>query len=147
MKVSIPGVLIGGVVDVFSSVLTGLPFALYVTLKLDPAQRIGPHASEAVTAALHANVPLYTAELLTGLLCSVLGGYVAAVIAKRHEHLNGSLSSWLCIGLGITMMLLGLSREPVWVGMLLLLASPACGLLGGELRLRQRRARPIQPAV
>jgi hypothetical protein len=147
MKVSIPGVLIGGLVDVVSSVIAGLPFALYVALKLDPSQRIGPHASQAVTAALRANFPLYSAELLTGLLCSVLGGYVAAAIAKRQEHLNGTLSSWLCVGLGITTMFLGLSREPVWLGILLLLASPVCAFVGGDLRLRQRRSHPLQPAV
>jgi hypothetical protein len=35
MKVSILGVVVGGVMDVVSSVPAGLPFALYSTFKLD----------------------------------------------------------------------------------------------------------------
>jgi hypothetical protein len=147
MKVSVFGVLVGGVVDVVSSVSAGLPFSLYVAFKVDPAKRVGPHASEAVNAALHANVPLRVAELLVGLLCSVLGGYVAAVIAKRYERLNGTLSCYLCIGLGILSMALGLSKDPLWQQALLLLASPAFAFVGGDLRLRQLASHSPQPAV
>lgn len=75
-----------------AALLMPLPacFALFSTFKLDASQRIGPHSSEAVSAAIHANVPLYSARLIVGLLCSILGGYVAAAIAKRHERLNGT---------------------------------------------------------
>ena len=138
MKVSILGVFVGGVVDVASSVLAGLPFALYSTFKLDPSKRIGPHSSEAVSAAIHANVPLYFAQLMVGLLCSVLGGYVAAAIAKRHEHLNGTLSCYLCVIMGIVGMILGLGKDPLWLQGLMLVASPALAFAGGDLRLRQR---------
>jgi hypothetical protein len=138
MKISIFGVLVGGVVDVVASVLGGLPFALYSTFKLDPSQRIGPHASGAVSAAIHANLPLYSAELAVGLLCSILGGYVAASISKRHERLNGTLSCYLCVGMGIVVMFLGLERDPRWIQFLMLVASPALAFIGGDLRLRQR---------
>jgi CHASE2 domain-containing sensor protein len=147
MKVSIFGVLVGGVVDVVSTVVTGLPFSLYVALKVDPAQRVGPHASQAVSAALHANVPLRVAGLLVGLLCSVLGGYVAATIAKRYERLNGTLSCYLCVGLGILSISLGLSKDPLWQQGLLMLASPAFAFVGGDLRARQLRSHRPQPAV
>jgi|HubBroStandDraft_6_1064221.scaffolds.fasta_scaffold294069_2 hypothetical protein len=111
MKVSIFGVLVGGVVDVVTSVLGGLPFALYSTFKLDPSLRVGPHSSEAVSAAIHGNLPLYSAQLAVGLLSSILGGYVAAAIAKRHERLNETLSCYLCVGMGIVVMSLGLEHE------------------------------------
>jgi hypothetical protein len=138
MKVSIFGVLVGGVVDVVTSVLGGLPFALYSTFKLDPSQRVGTHSSEAVSAAIHGNIPLYSAQLAVGLLCSILGGYVAAAIAKRHERLNGTLSCYLCVGMGIVVMSLGLERDPLWLQFLMLVASPALAFVGGDLRLRQR---------
>ena len=140
MKVSIAGVLIGGLVDVASSLLAGIPFAVYFASKVDPSQRVGPHASEALSAAMHANVPLYSADLLVGLTCSALGGYVAAVIAKRNERLNGTLSSCLCVSLGVALLLLGLDREPRWLQLLLLIASPIFAFVGGSLRLRQRMA-------
>jgi hypothetical protein len=147
MKISVLGVLVGGIVDVVSSVLAGLPFSLYVAFKVDPAQRVGPHASEAVSAVLHASTPLHLVELLLGLLCSVLGGYVAATIAKRHERLNGTLSCYLCVGIGILSMAVGLSKDPHWQQALLLLASPAFAFVGGDLRLRQTASRNVQPAI
>jgi len=143
MKVSVLGVLVGGVVDVVSSVLAGVPFYLYLALKLDASQRGGPHTSEAVTSALHANAPLHGAELLVGLLCSVLGGYVAAVIAKRHERLNGTLSCYLCVGIGIASIAGGLSKDPLWQEAILLLASPVFAFVGGDVRRRQLAARTV----
>jgi hypothetical protein len=147
MKISVLGVLVGGGVDVVSSVLAGLPFSLYMAIKIDPAQRVGPHASEAVSAVLHASAPLHLVELLVGLLCSILGGYVAAAIAKSHERLNGALSCYLCVGIGILSMAVGLSKDPLWQQALLLFASPAFAFVGGDLRLRQVTSRDTQPAV
>ena len=140
MKVSIAGVLIGGLVDVASSLLAGIPFTLYFASKVDPSQRVGPHASEALSAAMHANVPLYSADLLVGLICSALGGYVTAVIAKRYERLNGTLSCLLCLALGVSLWTLGLDREPRWLQLLLLIGSPVFAFVGGSVRLRQRMA-------
>jgi hypothetical protein len=140
MKVSIAGVLIGGVVDVVSSLLAGIPFALYFASKVDPSQRVGPRASEALSAAMHANVALYSVDLVVGLICSALGGYVAAAIAKRNERLNGTLSCYLCVALGVALLLLGLDKDPRWLQLLLLIASPVLAFVGGDLRLRQRLA-------
>ena len=141
MKISILGVLVGGVVDVASSVVAGLPLALYSTFRLDPSQRMGPHASEAVTAAIHADFPVYLAQLVIGFLCSILGGYVAALIAKRNERLNGTLSCYLCVGMGVVALFLGLEKDPYWLQFLLLISSPALAFVGGDLRLRQRLAK------
>jgi hypothetical protein len=115
--------------------------------QIDPAQRVGPHASEAASAVLHASTPLHLVELLVGLLCSMLGGYVAAAIANRHERLNGTLSCYLCVGIGILSVAVGLSKDPLWQQALLLPASPACAFVGGDLRLRQVTSRNVQPAV
>jgi hypothetical protein len=138
-KVSIKGVLIGGIVDVVSSVVLGLPFAIYAISKIDfahtPKDRVGP----TITAAMNGNVPVYIGQLLIGLACSVLGGYVAARLAKGNELLNGTLSSFLCIVLGIYTVSLGKDSHPLVVQVLLFVASPAFGLLGGYLSLLQRR--------
>jgi uncharacterized membrane protein YfcA len=144
-KVSVKGVLIGGVVDVVSSVVLGLPFALYAMLKVDLSHTPNAQAPAAVTAAIHGNVPLYVAELLVGLACSVLGGYVAAWLAKHDELLNGGLSSVLCVALGIYTVSTGKDSNPHWLQVLLLLASPLMALLGGELMRRLRQSR-LQPA-
>ena len=142
-KVSLKGVLIGGVVDMVASVVLGLPFALYTTLKVDLSHT--PNTQAAVTAAIHGNVPLYAAQLLVGLACSVLGGYVAAWLAKHDEWLNGALSSVLCVALSIYTISTGKDSNPHWLQVLLLMASPLLALLGGDLMRRLRRSR-LQPA-
>ena len=137
-KVSVKGVLIGGVVDVFTSVLLGLLFAFYAMSKLNvsqvPKDQIGP----SITAAIHGNLLLYWGELLVGLACSVLGGYVAAWLARHDELLNGALSASLCVFLGIYTISLGKDTNPHWLQILMLAASPAFSLIGGDLRRRQR---------
>jgi hypothetical protein len=144
-KVSVKGVLIGSVVDVVASVVLGLPFALYAMLKIDLSHAPNAEASAAVTTAIHANLPLYMAQLLVGLSCSVLGGYVAAWLAKHDELLNGGLSSVLCVALGIYTLATGRDSNPPWLQALLLVASPLLALFGGDLMRRLRRGR-LQPA-
>ena len=95
----------------------------------------------AVTTAIHANVPLYVAQLLVGLACSVLGGYVAAWLAKHDELLNGVLSSVLCVALSVYTISTGKDSKPHWLQVLLLVASPLLALLGGDLMRRLRRSR------
>ena len=138
-KISMKGVLIGAVVDVITSVLLGVPLAIYAMSKLDlthtPKEQIG----SALTAAIHGSIPLHLAELLVGLCCSVLGGYVAAWLAKRGEVLNGALSSFLCLALGVYAVASGKDSNAHWVQVLLFVGSFACASLGGYLRLRQNR--------
>lgn len=138
MKLSILGVLVGGLVDVSSSFILGLTVAVYVALKVPLEQRVGPQANAAVTSAIHGNHLLYFSELLIGLLCSAFGGYVAAAIAKRHERLNGTLSCYLCVSLGIVLLAFHLQHEPLWQQFMLLAASPLMAFIGGDLRFRQR---------
>lgn len=132
MKISIRGVLIGGIVDVVSSAACLTAFLSYEISKVDPSQRIGTHWRHAINAAADTSVLLH----LTYLLCSMLGGYVAAMIAKRHEHLNGVLASWLHVGFGVLGLSIASSREELWLGLFVLVASPVCAFLGGDISLR-----------
>src|SRR5580658_8029922 len=144
-KVSVKGVLIGGVVDVVTSVVLGLPFALYAMSKVDLSHTPSSQASAAITAAIHGSESLYMAELLVGLACSVLGGYVAAWLAKHDELLNGGLSAFLCVALDIYTVASGKDSNTLLVQILLIVASPLMALLGGDLMRRLRRSR-LQPA-
>jgi hypothetical protein len=138
-KVSVKGVLVGGVVDVVTSVVLSLPFALYTVLKLDLSNTPKDRVESTVSAAIHGNVSLYVAQLLVGLACSMLGGYVAAWLAKHDELLNGGLSSFLCVALSIYTMASGKDSNALWVQILMLLASPVLAVIGGDLMRRQRQ--------
>jgi uncharacterized membrane protein YfcA len=138
-KVSAKGVLIGGIVDVVTSFVLGFPFTIYAMSKLDLSHLSSAQMQTALTTAIHNNVPLYAAQLLVGLACSVLGGYVAARLAKREELLNGALSSFICVVLGVYMVASGNDSTPHWLQALMFIASPALALLGGYLMQRSRR--------
>jgi len=139
MKVSIKGVVIGGIVDILTSVILGLPFAIYAMSKVDLSRIPSDQASGAVTAVVRGNAALYLGQLLVGLACSALGGYVAAWLAKRDEVLNSGLSSVFCVALGIYAMSSGKDTNALWVQLLLLPAGPVLALCGGDLMRRQRQ--------
>jgi len=140
-KVSVKGVLVGGTVDVVTSMLLGIPFALYARTTLNLSHIPRGQVGIAVAAVIRGSAPLYIGELLTGLTCSALGGYVAAWLAGHDELLNGALSSILCLTLGVVTIGWGNDANPLWAQLLLLLASPAMGVVGGALMRRRRHAR------
>jgi hypothetical protein len=75
---------------------------------------------------------------LAGLVCSALGGYVAAWFSKHDELLNGGLSSFLCVLISLSQLTKGNYYYPQPVRVLLLVAAPAFAIFGGYLRLRQK---------
>ena len=74
---------------------------------------------------------------ILGGVCSVLGGYVSARIAKHDELLNGANSSILCVGGGTYAVISGSAADDLWMHLVCLPLSPALGALGGYLRSRQ----------
>ena len=148
-RVSIVGVLVGGVVDVIATNIVAIPLMLDVMSRHDFAHVPKDQLGAAIAAATQSD-PLYTLSAwLLGALASVFGGYIAAAIAKRAEVLNGALSCWLCVAIGI----LGLVRPmpagaPLAQLILAFIASPLLGAAGGyvrtaQLRFGRRQAQPL----
>ena len=135
-RVSVKGVLIGGVVDIVASLILGLLIEIYAMAKFGVLTAPNPQASAAL---LNASVPLRLTQVAVGLLCSLLGGYVSGWVAKHDELLNGGLSAFLCVALGMYLIVSGNASDALWVQLLLLVASPALAVVGGDLRRRQRR--------
>ena len=133
-RISIKGVVIGGLTDVFLSFLLGMALIVLLFVLRIPRDEI--HA--AISAASRQQGMLWDVQLGIGFLCSALGGFVAARIARRNELLNGVLSSFLCISIGLFVIATSEGRHPVALQLVLLAASPLVSLLGGYLRLRWR---------
>lgn len=143
MKVSLKGVMIGGIVDILSSSLLGMPFTAYALSKVDLAHTPKDQLGHAIAAVSHSTPWLYGTQLLIGVAGSVLAGYVAAWLAKHDELLNGTLSSFLCVAIGIYSIASGKDSHAHWVQLLMLIGAPVCGFLGGYLRFRQRRVAAV----
>jgi hypothetical protein len=129
-RISIKGVLIGGVIDTFASALTGVLVAIIVVS--------ASHLAHVPREVFHRHGILYLVLVLNGLAFSVLGGFVAALLANHDELLNGGLSSSLSLLISILFMARGIDRHPIIVRLLLLAAAPVFAVLGGYLRLRQK---------
>jgi len=137
LRVSILGVVTGGIADVVLSSLLAVPVIIYVIVKYDLLH--APNGPAAIASSIHSSPWLYGLQLTIGLGCSVLGGYVAAWIAKRDEPLNGLLSSFLCVAIGAYSVFSGKDSQPLRVQIILIAAAPAFAFLGGYFRQSQKR--------
>ena len=148
-RVSLKGVVVGGVVDIVATNLVALPVLVVAAAQANVAQLPKEEQGRAMLAAVNASPALFAVQLLLGSLCSVLGGYVAGRIAKRSEALNGALSAFLCVGFGVYALI---SRSDS-IGPLghaaFLVLSPVLGAAGGVLGARRnsRKAAAAPPAA
>ena len=137
LRVSTLGIVIGGITDVVSSSLLAIPVVIYVMVKYDLLH--SPNGAAAIASSIHSSPWLYGLQLTIGLGCSALGGYVAALIAKHDEPLNGLLSSFLCVAIGVYSVFSGKDSQPLLVQIILLAAAPGFAFLGGYFRQSQKR--------
>lgn len=133
-KVSIKGVLIGGIVDILATNVAAIPLLVYAMTQMKTTD--APTASS-IVSLLHADAPLWSIQLGVGLACSVLGGYVGARIARHDEVLNGALSSYLCILFGIYAAVSGKTSTSLAEHGLYFAVSFAAAALGGFLARRK----------
>jgi hypothetical protein len=140
-KFSIAGVVLGGTVDVVVTELLAIVIVVVAILHGGIGRAAG---SPAAITALMSSAPIFATLMVVGLACSVLGGYVAAWIAKNDELLNGACSAWLCMGIGVASLAFAAGNQPLWQRVPSEVISPVAGLAGGYLRALQKR-RPLGP--
>jgi hypothetical protein len=132
---SVVAVLVGGIADILATNIVSIPLVVVAMLKVDitlPTEQLSP----AIIAAMRENPALFTLSFVFGAGCSVPGGYVAAWIARRRHVVIGALSSYLCFGIGVYILIAGDGQMPLWLHTALLLLSPALGGIGGYLGQR-----------
>jgi hypothetical protein len=136
VRVSFVAVTLGGITAFVVSAILTIPVFIYVMVRHDLLH--APEGSAATAYSIHLGAWLY-GMLAISMGCSVLGGYIAARIAKHDELLNGLLSSFLCTAFGIFSVFSGRDSQSVFVRIFPLLAAPSFALLGGYLRQTQKR--------
>ena len=132
-------IITGAITDVGLSMLIGIPFSSYVAESRGLSETPQEQMTFALMEAVHASVGLTLAQFAIGFSCSLLGGYVAAAIAKSNGLLNGVLASWLCLGVGIYFVLSGEPGGLLWLHALSIVGTPLCYLGGAYLWLRRNR--------
>ena len=138
---SVIGVVLGGVTDIVATNLFVLPLMIYVAATRDLGGIPSGEVGHRMVAMIGESRSLQAAGWFLGLSATILGGYVAALIARRAEIKHGASSAWLCMSLGVYGMIAHIGSAPLWQHTLALVLSPTFGAFGGYLRARQRRGR------
>jgi hypothetical protein len=135
----------GNIADIVSTSVILFPLMIYIVISsgsgLPPDQLAG-----SATAILKGSTAFTVWSSILGSLCSVLGGYVSARLAKHDEVLNGALSSILCVGSGVYTLISGGAAAHFWLHLAWLPLSPALGAVGGFLGARQNARRGLNAA-
>ncbi len=139
-SLSLAAIILGGIVDIFLSSALGtlLVFEAVYTRGLNRVPK--EQLQGAITSLMHNDARLYALQMSIGFVCSVVGGWVAASIAKERRVLNGVLASWLCVTIGIVSLLRRYDAMSTAAHALLIIATPLCYLLGATIR--QKMSRP-----
>jgi hypothetical protein len=143
--VSVKGVLLGSLINVIPSDIVG---TLIIGVLAAHAHVVKPSPLD--LQMLVSNFALehpwwFQVTQIPGLIFSIVGGYVAARIAGRHELLNASLSAWWCVLSGI-FGLFWLNSGfvwPLWANVLSIVLNVLVALLGGMVYLRMQR-KPVR---
>jgi Mg2+/citrate symporter len=137
-KVSFLGFLVGGIVDVVSSNIWGIAITVYIVISYKLLSAAPAQITLRVLQIMKIDPWIIAANMFVGGLCSILGGYIGALIAKHDELLNGALSAYLCVLIGLFSIITGAYSTSLIVALLSLLIDPLLCMFGGYLRLLQR---------
>ncbi|HKK05135.1 MAG TPA: hypothetical protein VKA50_04735 [Gammaproteobacteria bacterium] len=140
-RISIKGVVLGGIADIVATNLLTIPLVVYVARQIDLAQFPPNQMSHMIMLHIHTTPVLYSVQAAIGIASSVFGGYLAAWLARHDQLLNGALSSWLCITFGLYGLASGAVEASTTMQVVGLVVSPLAGAIGGYVRLRQTAAR------
>ena len=134
-KISFKGVIIGAIADVGGSNIWGIIVAIYLSSKYQIF--LLPHAQQAsrLMYLMSHDPAIFWLNMIIGGGFSILGGYLAARIAKHNELLNGTLSSFLCE----VFTLLSIGSSPVYAILLSFVGNPLLGFIGGYLRMWEQK--------
>lgn len=141
-QISVKGVIVGGILDIVATFVTSIPLMATAFARLQLMQLPAAERPAALMKAMGPGSSYNLVGLALGSACSILGGYVAARIAKREERLNGALSAWLCVLSGLYSWWSGAYAVTAMAHVGYLILSPVMGALGGYLRERTKSTPP-----
>jgi hypothetical protein len=127
-------ILVGNLVDIIGTNVAAI--VVMIAMKV-VAMAFGGHLSGPVLEFLQNPAKQHFVLQGVGILCSIVGGYVAAQMAKEKELLYGASSAILCTAFGVYAMVKGHHYEPKVL--LLEPLSLVLGTLGGYLYLRRSK--------
>ena len=146
-RVSLLGVGAGGIIDIVATNVVSFPVLVYAAIKVDLTRLPQEQQVAALVDYMQSHSYLFIISMILGSLSSVLGGYVAALIARHDDALNGALAAFLGVTFGLVSLGSNENTLPVWVHIAFVPFSLALGALGGVIRRAQRERKSLQAAA
>jgi hypothetical protein len=142
-SISIKAIVLGAFADIGATLL--LHLVLSIALMLARIGEVMQSGGTAVGAEIGQSLTYQAMTWVVAFASAILGGYVAAQVAKAHEVANGAASAWLSIafnGEQLAEQLIAPSDPTVFYFCLtMVIAAPLLGAFGGYLE-RQRKPQP-----
>jgi hypothetical protein len=136
------GILVGASSDLVLTLVLSSLLVIWVYATTDLSHLPREQAQAALALAMSGPSPLYIAQVVVGLLCSVLGGFIAAALSRERHLLNGVLAGLL---LNLFLIARGVTRYS-GVDLVLIALSVACYPAGAALRLKLFPPRASAPS-
>ena len=136
--ISVKAVVVGGVLDLAFSFLSGIVVMAVAGLRADIFSLPPEQQEAALLAVAQSALDLALVSIAAGSAMSVLAGYVTGRLAPQAPVLNAALASLPCALLGLYGIVNGMPPLPRWAAVLLLPLGPALTSLGGWLSYRGR---------
>jgi hypothetical protein len=122
-------VIIGALVDNAGTIIVGELFRALVGMST------GATSPEDFATVMEGSVPLLLIGLALGLLFTLIGGFVGAMLAKGNERTNAFGVGIISTVVGFLLTFSAPEGAPFWVEAAGLLLTIPAALLGGEARL------------
>jgi hypothetical protein len=130
-EIRITAVVVGWLVDTVTTTVAGIP--LLAAFGVDPLAQEQPPLDR-----LNEAPDFLFASLAVGLLCTLIGGFVTAHLARGAELRNAVVMGVASAGSGLALALTGTGGPPVWYLALGTALTVPAAVLGGLARERMR---------
>lgn len=136
IKISFRAVLAGGAADVLSTIVLFSLLSSYVMITNGFTETKPEILGPQISNAIHNSSILFGFQTVIGLICSILGGYIAARVAKQDEVENAIAASLIFVIFGIYTILAD-TTDALALNVFSTLITPFFYRLGAQVRIKQ----------
>jgi hypothetical protein len=133
---SLGAIALGFGVDIVATMVVSTVLTVVAGVSLAP----GGTSPEEIAALVDRSALWQLVGLLGGLCCTALGGYVAARFANHSEYANAFAVGVASLVFGEAVLIAFSQELPLWLRLTGDLAVVPAALVGGHLRMLQKRA-------
>ena len=137
---AVKAVVLGAIVDLGGSILASIVFFALYGVYLGATGTQGEEF-QSTMSSMNGNSPMGIMMNIVGCLCSVLGGYVCARIARHSEYRLGAILAAISVGLGL--LVAGSDEANALIGIYSLLTFAAV-MIGAHLGATRNRREQVR---